>query len=147
MSRRLAIFVVATAAFTAAYIALNHLALQLTGGWQSLLSLVLLILYLWIAFDLVVKVIHRIVGVPAQDGRAKNLPQRLSHQQSEAVNRFWVAWLVTSVIAWMIYVTTFNWDQWRSGLVVGGLFMVVILVAYVSRRQKIMGYSKKELFK
>lgn len=74
-------------------------------------------------------------------------PMRLSHQQAALVRKYWLTWLITSLVTGTMYVLIFNISQWKSALVVGAFFTIAVLLGIASSRQRIGGHTKKEIFK
>jgi uncharacterized membrane protein YjgN (DUF898 family) len=145
MTRNLKIFIGLVIAATAVDLAANNAASHLHGGAQTVASLVLLILSLWVVFDLIVKVIYRLVGVTEK--LMDPAPPRLSHQQSAQVSKYWMVWLVSSAPVILIYTLIFDHTHWKSNLVAAGVVIVVVLLGVTNSRQKIAGHTKNEIFK
>lgn len=136
----IAISVILVSSLGAASLIVPHLP----GALSSVGSLVLLFGFFWITFDLIVKIIYKLTGV-TKSLRDK-APRRLTHKQSETVNSFWLTWIVTALVSGSIYILLFEREQWKSNFIIGGGFGLLVLLAYIKRRQSILGYSKKDLF-
>ena len=149
MTRNLKTFIVLAGLITAGFISAQNLVDHLPSALQAVSSLVLLITFFWVYFDLVVKIIYRLVGVSTEKAksRAKNEPIRLTHQQAAAVNRYWIAWLATSLIVTVANTLLFERSHLITAFLLDGAFLVVISLAVINSKQKIMGHTKKELFK
>jgi|SRR6266404_6357028 len=145
MTRNLRIFIGVTTVLTILYLAANDLVDHLSGGAQTLASWILLILALWVAFDLILKIIYRLAGITKK--LMDPFPARLTHQQAAIVNKYWIAWLGSSLPTAFVYTLLFQRNQWKSALLTGGVIIVVVVLAVMNSKQKIAGHTKDQIFK
>ena len=141
MSRNLRNFMGITILITVGWLTANDLVSHLPSGIQKFSSFLLYALSWWIFFDWIVKIIYKITGIPA----GKN--QRLTHRQSATLKRYWIAWLLTSLVSGLAYSYVVHGTLTKTNLIFGAVAVLLIFLAYLSNRQKIMGHTKKELFK
>lgn len=150
MTRNLKIFIGMVVLGTIAYLALsdgvshlNNAAAQTIAGW------LMLILFFYIVFNLVYKVIYRLVGVTNKlmfRGWKQGWP-RLTHQQAAEVNKYWLVWLGGSLLTYMVYTLLFHASEWKSALIFGLGAIVIVTLAKLNSRMKIAGHTKTDLFK
>ncbi|HEX5447640.1 MAG TPA: hypothetical protein VFW90_00320 [Candidatus Saccharimonadales bacterium] len=149
MTRNLKIFIGLVVAGTAGFLALSDGLAHLSGSALVIASWLMLILFFWIIFNFVYRVIYRLVGVTDKlmfKGRTKGWP-RLTHQQAAEVNKYWLVWLSSSLSTYVIYTFLFHREQWKGSLVFGLIVAVIIILAKISSKHKIAGHTKQELFK
>lgn len=145
MTRNLKVFSGLVIIATVVYFAANSLVDHLSGASQTVASWILLILAVWVVFDLIVKVIYWFVGITNK--LMDPAPPRLSHQQAAEVNKYWMVWLLSSVPVILGYTLIFNRSQWKSTLIVVGVVVLAVYLGNVSSRQKIAGHTKEQIFK
>jgi|SRR5579862_1231178 len=145
MTRNLKIFIGLSVLSTILYLVATDLTDHLSGGAQTLASWVLLILSLWVVFDLVVKVIYRLVGVTNKV--MEPAPARLNHVQASEVNKYWIVWLGSSLPTAIVYTLLFQRNHWKTVLLTGVVVAVIVLLATLNSKQKIAGHTKDEIFK
>src|SRR5665213_1843243 len=132
-------FVLVSVAITGIFVVVNNLVPHLPQGAQSLVNFGLFLAFFWIPFEFIVRVIYRMSGVTRK--LWGELP-RLTHQQAETVNQYWIVWLVTALLTDAAYTLLFDRSHWKSSLLFGGAFALLILLSFVNRRFKIGGHSK-----
>lgn len=149
MVRKTSAFIALSAIITAGYLAALDLLDKLSPGFQSIGSIILLIVFFWLFFDGILKIIYRFSGVERQSKKPKtNIESpRLTHQQAAAVNRYWIIWLATSMLVSASYILIFARGNWKTAALWGSAIVAVLFLAYLNTRQRIMGHSKKDLFR
>lgn len=143
MTRNQKILIIVSALVTVGSLGAASLVDNLPSGPQEVVGIALLIIFFWVYFDLIVKIIYRLAGVP----RVKKSPAgRLTHRQADLINRYWLVWLMTSVLSGLSYSFLLNRESWKAAVIVCGALSLIILVNIFDTRRKIRGYDKKELF-
>ena len=129
----------------AVILAPQALALVDDGLMGTIGSLALLAFYAWILFDVIIRLIHTCAGITKS---LKEKPaKKLTHQQAAIVNTYWMIWLFSTLATGAVYTFIVDTSNWKLsiGLAVGGA--IAAILAYVNSKQKIMGHTRKELFK
>ncbi len=149
MTRNLKIFTVLVVLTTGAYLALDDLMTYLPKTAQTIGGWIMLLLFFYIVFNLVYKVIYRLVGVTSKlmfRGWSQGWP-RITHQQAAEINKYWLVWLGGSIFTYVIYTLLFHREQWKSALIFGFVAIAVVTLARMNSKQKIAGHTKEEIFK
>jgi len=147
MTKNIKIFIVVDAILAAAMVAIMGWYFD-TGGNETLIFIFAGIIYTFVVSDL----IHRLSGVPTlKNKRILDIakPGDLTHQQFEALNRYWNVELAVFSVVGLAYVGLFQRDNRHVAfLILGFIFagLIIWFLTYVDRKQKIKGYSKKDLF-
>lgn len=131
-------FALVASVITVSLLGIQDLANRSTGTISSIAGLAGFVLFLWFVFDGVVKLIYAFAKVP----RGK----KLTHKQAAIIRNFWNVWLITGVLTMTVYAVLFNRDDMVTALGIAGIFTLVVLLAYINNRNKLMGHTKKELF-
>ncbi len=139
MKYNLKTFSLVAVLITTGLLLVDKLSGDLPDNLQGPASLLTLFLFLWVPFDLIVKVIYRFAAVPAGT-------KKLNHRQSEDINRYWVAWMTVAPISAVVFTLLFDRTHWQSTLAFGSVFMLLVLLSFLNRKNKLMGHTKKELF-
>src|SRR5438270_10540786 len=95
MTRNFKIFIGLVVLGTAAYLAADDGASHLSGTPKTIADWIMILLFFWVVFNFVYRVIYRLVGVTDKlmfKGWSQGWP-RLTHQQAAEVNKYWVVWL------------------------------------------------------
>ena len=79
-------------------------------------------------------------------GRTNGWP-RLTHQQAEEVNKYWLVWLGGSLLTYVIYTLLFHRSQWKGALIFGAVVGMAVYLTKLNSRMKIAGHTKEEIFK
>jgi hypothetical protein len=142
MTHNLNRFIGLTILITLGLIFMPRLVDLLPEQYQNFASFIVIVFDFWVVFDLIVRLIYKIAGIPRSSSRQK----RLSHQQTEIINRYWVAWILTSAVTVAAYVLIFD-QNWENSILLFGAGIIVAALAFLNNKYKIMGHTKKELFK
>jgi hypothetical protein len=130
------------------FIAANDLSSQLPTSWFStLLGFVLLALFIWIFFDLIVRIIYRTAGVAGRPKGSESKFARPTHQQAAKINRLWTIWLFTTILTVIAYSLAFNRGHIKEAIIFGLIVSLITYLGISSTKRKIMGHRKEELFK
>jgi hypothetical protein len=149
MTRNLKIFTGLVVLGTAAYLALGDLINHLPQTAQTILGFVMLILFFYIVFNFVFRVIYRLTGVTDTlmfKGRMHGWP-RPTHQQAAEINRYWLVWLGGSLLTYIAYTLIFHNLEWKNALIFCVIVIVIVTLARLNSKQKIAGHTKEEIFK
>src|SRR5438067_1630502 len=109
MNRKLLLFIGLSALITLGLMLIGSLGDKLPSGVQGPASLLALMFFLWVPFGLIVKVIYSFVGIHGNINK-------LSHRQAEAVNRYWITWLVTAPATAAAFTIIFDRNSWKNNL-------------------------------
>jgi hypothetical protein len=149
MTRNLKIFIGMVVLGTTAYLALSDLLTHFSDTVQTIGGFAMLLLFFYIVFNFVHRVIYRLTGVTGKlmfRGRSEGWP-RPTHRQAAEINRYWLVWIGGSLITYIAYTLLFHRLEWKNALV---FCLIVILIVYLARqnsKHKIAGHTKKDLFK
>jgi magnesium-transporting ATPase (P-type) len=142
MTHNLKKFIGLTVLINLVLIFIPRLVDLLPENYQNFASFIVIVFDLWVVFDLITRLIYKMAGISRSDGRRK----KLTHQEADTVNRYWMAWLSTSLVTVVAYVLLFD-RNWRTSLYILIAGLAVILLVGINYKYKIMGHTKKELFK
>jgi hypothetical protein len=149
MTRNLKIFIGLVVLGTTAYLAASDGISHLSGTAKTLANWLMLVLFFYIVFNLVYRIIYSLVGVTDKlifKGWTEGWP-RLTHQQAAEANKYWLVWLGGSLLTDVVYTLLFHRSQWKGALVFGLVAAIVVTLAKLNSRIKIAGHTKNELFK
>lgn len=149
MSSNLLRFIIISVILTAGYLALGDLIPHLPDLAQTIASLLMILLFFYIVFNLIIRIIYRMTGVTDRlmfKGWSNGWP-RPTHHQAAKINRFWVTWLGTSLITFAVYTLLFHRLEWKGAFIFGVTAVIVVTLAKLHSRMKIAGHAKNEIFK
>ncbi|HEX5447753.1 MAG TPA: hypothetical protein VFW90_00950 [Candidatus Saccharimonadales bacterium] len=149
MTRNLKFFIGLIVVSTVAFLALGDGLSHSSETVQNIASIPMILLFFYIVFNFVYRVIYRLVGVTDKlmfRGRKYGWP-RLTHQQAEEVNKYWIIWLGGSLLTYVVYTLLFHRSQWKSAIITGLVAFMVVTLAKLNSRTKIAGHTKEEVFK
>lgn len=149
MTRNFKVFIGLVIFGTAGFLALTDLVPHLPNIWQMIASWLMILLFFYIVFNLVYRVIYKLVGVTDKlmfRGRTEGWP-RPTHQQAAEVNKYWLTWLGGSFLTYVAYTLLFHRSEWKSALIFGVAAVLIVSFAKFNSRMKIAGHTKEEIFK
>jgi|GEM_PF-6462566 len=149
MTRNLKVFTGLVVLGTVAYLALGDLIAHLPDTAQTLAGFVMLVLFFYVVFNFVYRVIYRMTGVTNKlmfKGRTHGWP-RPNHHQTAEINRYWLVWLGGSLLTYIVYTLIFHGLEWKNALVFSLIVAVIVTLARLNTKHKIAGHTKEEIFK
>ena len=145
MKSKLNKFIGVIAIITLLYMVANDLETRLPAGIQGVVGFGLVVFFFWFVFDFVIKIIYRMSGITTRLMDPK--PAKLNHTQAEVVKKYWIAWLATGLIVSIAYTLILHINHWKTSLIYGAAFGLLVMFGFLSSKQRIMGHTKEEIFK